>query len=217
MLLYYTHATVNEIAGLRVDEVFVDAPVPYLTIKDNDIRAEDGVDGGLKNRSRGRSIPLHEEILRLNLAGYTRAIQAEGHAALFPELYLNAARVGGHQFRNIAWCHMVRWIGAHLDVPTNDITGKSADMHSIRALGSSFYAQAKAPDLMRADVMGHARTGTNALHYSKRWRSHGEVQVLAEYRAFMGDHIDVATSGLHPHPVQLLPLRHRSRTGKPRR
>lgn len=216
LLLYYTHATVNEIAGLRVDEVVVDAPVPYLTIKDNDIRAEDGVDGGLKNSSRGRSIPLHAEILRLNFAGYARAIQAEGHAALFPELYLNTARVGGHQFRNIAWCHMVSWIGAHLDVPTNDITGKSADMHSIRALGSSFYAQAKAPDLMRADVMGHARTGTNALHYSKRRRSHGEDQVLGEYRAFMGDHTDVATSGLHPRAVHLLPLRHRSRTGRPR-
>ena len=216
LLLYYTHATVNELAGLRIDEVVMDAPTPYLTIKNNDIRGEDGVDGGEKNPHRGRSIPLHAEILRLDLGGYLKAIEAEGHVALFPELYLNEARVGGHQFRNIAWCHMMGWIGAHLEVPTNPITGKAADMHSIRALGSSFYAKAKAPDLMRADVMGHARTGTNALHYSKRKRTHGEDRVLAEYREFMADHIDVATGMLGVQPVKLLPVSLRSRTGRPR-
>ena len=216
LLLYYTHATVNEIAGLRVDEVNVDDVVPNLVIKDNDIRAEDGVDGGEKNVNRGRTIPLHGEILRLRFSDYVRAIGGEGHAALFPELYLNHARVGGHQFRNIAWRHMIGWINAHMEIPVNPTNGKAADMHSIRALGSSFYAQAKAPDLMRADVMGHARTGTNALHYSKRMESHGMDQVLAEYRAFMSDHIEIATRRHCPYPIQLLPLTHRSRTGRTR-
>jgi hypothetical protein len=89
-------------------------------------------------------------------------------------------------------------------------------MHSIRALGSSFYAQANVPDLMRADVMGHARTGTNALHYSKRTETHGVDQVLGEYKLFMAAHIDVATDQLKPRLLQLLPLNYRSRTGKPR-
>ena len=111
---------------------------------------------------------------------------------------------------------MVAWIAEHMNVPTNPTSKKSADMHSIRALGSSFYAQANAPDLMRADVMGHARTGTNALHYSKRVETHGMDQVLAEYRAFMDNHIEIATRELDLFPVKLLPLRHRSRTGKPK-
>jgi len=51
LLLFYTHATVNEIAGLRIDEVEIDAPVPHLIIKNNDLRAENGVDGGEKNTS----------------------------------------------------------------------------------------------------------------------------------------------------------------------
>lgn len=217
LLLYYTHATVNEIAGLRVDEVNMGDAVPSIVIKDNDIRAEDGIDGGEKNINRGRTIPLHGEILRLRFADYAKAIAAEGQAALFPELYLNDARIGGHQFRNVAWRHMIKWIGLHMEIPVNPTNGKFADMHSVRALGSSFYAKANAPDLMRADVMGHARAGTNALHYSKRFESHGMDQVLAEYRAFMSDHIDVATNGVMPTPVRLLPLRHRSRTGKPSR
>ncbi|MDT0576919.1 hypothetical protein RM533_12145 [Croceicoccus sp. F390] len=169
-----------------------------------------------KNKNRVRSIPLHEEIMRLGFANYVHAIKEEGHRELFPELYLNAARVGGHQFRNVAWRHMVEWIGLHMDIPTNEVTGKGCDMHSIRALGSSFYAIANAPDLIRADIMGHARSGTNALHYSKRKKTHGTIQVLREYRDFMADHIDPATNELSQFRVKLLPLRHRSRTGKPK-
>ncbi|MDT0576918.1 hypothetical protein RM533_12140 [Croceicoccus sp. F390] len=48
LLLYYTHATVNEIAGLRLDEVHTGDVVPHVDIKDNDIRGENGVDGGAK-------------------------------------------------------------------------------------------------------------------------------------------------------------------------
>jgi hypothetical protein len=108
------------------------------------------------------------------------------------------------------------WIGLHMLIPVNVMSGKQADMHSIRSLGSSFYATSEAPDLMRADVMGHARTGTNALHYSKRTKTHGVEKVLAEYKAFMAKWTDVATGHLQPHPLKLLPINHRSRTGKPR-
>ncbi|MBA4043558.1 hypothetical protein [Erythrobacter donghaensis] len=216
ILLYYTHASLNEIAGLRADEIFLDEPVPNLKIDDNDLRAEDGVPGGTKNAHRRRRIPVHEEILRLGFADYVKAIRAEGHAALFPELFLNEARIGGHQFRNIAWRHMVGWIGLHMDIPSNEHSGKIADMQSIRALGSSSYAEANAPDMVRADVMGHARTGTNAKHYSKRIESHGLYQVLGEYREFMAEFVTVTTNHLQPYPVKLLPINHRSRTGKPR-
>ncbi len=216
LLLYYTHATLNEIAGLRADEVIYDDIVPHVVIQDNDIRAEDGIDGGEKNEYRGRAIPLHKEILRLGFIEYVRAIRAEGPVALFPELYLNEARIGGHQFRNIAWGHMRAWIALHMPIPVNRFTKKLADMHSIRSLGSSFYAKPDVPDFIRADIMGHARTGTNGLHYSQREDTHGLDQVLSEYRAFMEQHTGLATDHLQPHPVKLLPINHRSRTGKPR-
>lgn len=215
LLLYYTHAALNEIAGLRADEIHDEDLVPNIVIQDNDVRAEDGIDGGEKNEDRGRLVPLHPELLRLGFLDYVRAIRVEGHKELFPELYLNKARVGGHQFRNIAWRHMFAWIALHMSIPTNSV-GKSADMHSIRALGSSFYAKADVPDFMRADVMGHARTGTNALHYSKRSDTHGTEQLLSEYLTFMTKHTEIATEVLEPFPIRLLPLRHRSRTGKPK-
>ncbi len=216
ILLYYTHASLNEIAGLRADEIFLDDPVPNLKIDDNDLRAEDGVPGGTKNAHRRRRIPVHGEILRLGFANYVKAIRAEGQAALFPELFLNEARIGGHQFRNVAWRHMVGWIGLHMEIPCNEHSGKIADMQSIRALGSSSYAESSAPDMVRADVMGHARTGTNAKHYSKRIESHGLYQVLGEYRDFMTAFVTVTTDHLQPRTVRLLPINHRSRTCRPR-
>lgn len=72
LLLYYTHATVNEVGGLRTDEVHIDDVTPSIVIKDNDVRAEDGVDGGEKNESRGRMVPLHPEIMQLS--GGTRGL-----------------------------------------------------------------------------------------------------------------------------------------------
>ena len=206
----------SELGGLRTDEVNADDVVPNLVIKDNDFRAEDGSDGGEKNEKRGRMTPLHGKLLRLGLTDHVQAIRDEGHYALVPELYLNDARGGGHQFRNIAWCHMMAWIALHKEVPVRPTSGKAVDMHSIRALGSSLYAKANASDLMRADVMGHARIGTNAIHYPKRMESDGMDQALAEYRAFMSDHIELFTRYLDAYPVRSLPLPHRSRAGKPR-
>lgn len=214
LLLYYTHATVNEIAGLRVDEVFLDEPTPFITIKDNDIRGTEEELAGEKNENRGRDIPLHTEILRLNFGAYVSAINAEGHAALFPELYENEAKVGGAQFYNVAWRHMVDWLGSRTTIPRNEKTGKIADMHSIRSLGASHYAQDGVLDLMRADVMGHAREGTNAIHYSKREETEGQETVLREYRDFMMKYTPIVTENLAPSRVRMLPINHRSRTGR---
>ncbi len=125
LLLYCTHATVNEVGGLRTDEVHIDDVTPRIVIKDNGVRAEDGVDGGEKNENRGRMIPLHPEIMRLGFADYVRVIRAEGRRELFPELYLNDARVGGHQFRNIAWRHMSDWIALHMTMKRPGFSGGS--------------------------------------------------------------------------------------------
>lgn len=66
---------------------------------------------------------------------------------------------------------------------------------------------------MRADVMGHARTGVNGIHYSKRLATEGLTTVLIERREFMARYITVITSGLEPQPLRLLPLEKRSRVG----
>ncbi|MHA3839702.1 hypothetical protein ACX0GZ_00560 [Sphingomonas aestuarii] len=95
-------------------------------------------------------------------------------------------------------------------------SGKGADTHSIRALGSSFYEVDGVNEILRADVMGHARTGTNAKHYSKRIQTEGLAVVLRERREFMERYVPNITSQLAPSTIRLLPLDLRSRAGSPR-
>ena len=212
LLCYYHHSCREETCGLRVDEVVDEHEVPHFVIKDNDVRGRDGELAGEKREARRRKLPLHAELLRLGFLDYVRAIRAEGHVALFPELYVAEAKRGGAWFYARAWEHMVAWIGERMPLPRNP-AGKGPDMHSIRALGSSFYEVEGVNENMRADVMGHARTGVNGIHYSKRLATEGLTTVLTERRDFMARYVTVITADLEPRAVRLLPLDRRSRVG----
>lgn len=215
LIWYYHGACREEICGLRVDEVDIDHDVPHFVIQDNDVRGRDGELAGEKREARRRTLPLHPELLRLGFADYVRAIRAEGKAALFPELYQFDAKRGGAFFYDRAWRFMVDWIGAHMEIPRNR-AGKRPDIHSIRALSSSFYEVDGVNEIVRADVMGHARTGTNAKHYSKRETTEGLTTILRERLAFLCRYVPVITAELEARPIQLLSIHHRSRVGSGR-
>ncbi|ASP31035.1 hypothetical protein CHH26_12970 [Qipengyuania flava] len=131
------------------------------------------------------------------------AVRAEGHGALFPEMYLFKAKRGGAQFYDRAWRYMVEWITDRMEVKVND-KDKGPDIHSIRALGLSFYEVDGVNEIMRADIMGHARTGTNAKHYSKRIKTEGLEVVLRERLEFIHRYVPTITEQLAPSPIRLL-------------
>lgn len=94
--------------------------------------------------------------------------------------------------------------------------GKGPDIHSIRALGASFYEVDGVNEIMRADVMGHARATVNGKHYSKRIATEGLTTVLRERLDFMSRYVPTITGNIDPAPILLLPLDQRSRVGSPR-
>src|SRR5690606_13839455 len=190
-------------------------PVPYFEIRDNLTRGRDGEKAGEKRIARRRALPVHPELIRLGFLEYVRATRAEGHVALFPELYRFAATRGGAWFYDRAWRFMVEWIAEHMPLPMND-KGKIPDIHSIRSLGSSFYEVDGVNEILRSDVMGHARQGTNAKHYSKRMQTEGVDVVLAERLEFIIRYVPVITGHLDPAPIRLLPIESRSRVGSGR-
>lgn len=215
LIWYYTAACREEICGLEVADVFIDCETPYLHIRDNFTRGHDGEKAGEKRDARNRYLPIPQELCRLGFLDYVRAVAAEGHTEVFPECYVAAKKRGGAFFYERAWTHMVDYIADHMALPPAP-TGKGADTHSIRALGSSFFEVDGVNEILRADVMGHARTGTNAKHYSKRIQTEGLDVVLRERRAFMERYVPNITSHLVPSPIRLLPLDLRSRVGSPR-
>ncbi|MCH2239550.1 MAG: hypothetical protein MK060_16870 [Blastomonas sp.] len=215
LLCYYHHSCREETCGLRADEVVIDHDVPHFVIQDNDVRGRDGELAGEKRLARRRKLPLHPELIRLGFLDYVRAIRDQGHTALFPELYLHAAKRGGAHFYARAWDHMADWIEDRLPVERNR-AGKGPDIHSIRALGASFYEVDGVNEIMRADVMGHARATVNGKHYSKRIATEGLTVVLRERLEFMTRYVPIVTGDLAPAPIRLLPLGQRSRVGSAR-
>lgn len=212
LLCYYHHTCREETCGLRVDEVTIDHEVPHFEIKDNDVRGRDGELAGEKRLARRRKLPIHGELIRLGFLDYVRAIRAEKHVALFPELYLFDGKRGGAQFYARSWTHLVDWIGARMSLPRNP-AGKGPDMHSIRSLGSSFYEVDGVNEIIRSDVMGHARTTVNGKSYSKRLATEGLTVLLGEHKAFMARYVPTITGDLDPQPIRLLPINKRSRIG----
>ena len=209
---YYTGACREEICGLEVNDVIVDSPVPHVWIRDNLTRGRDGEMAGEKREARNRLLPIPKELLRLGFIEYHAAIKAEGHTALFPELYVNPEKRGGAFFYDRAWQHMVNYIGTQMAIPVN-ADGKRSDIHSIRSLVSSCFEVDGINDNIRADIMGHARQGTNGKHYSKRIETEGIEVVLAERLEVMEKYIPNITKGLKHQSIRLLPMAERSRTG----
>lgn len=212
LIWFYTGACREEICGLELADIFPDAEIPYIWIRDNKTRGEDGDKNGEKTPFRNRHIPIPQEVSRLGFLEYCAKIKSEKHTAVFPELYVNPVKRGGGLFYDRAWQHMVKYIDAHIPIPVTE-DGKRSDIHSIRSFVSSCFQQDGMNDNIRADLMGHARTGTNGKHYAKRVQSEGFDVVLAEYRAVMEKYIPNITSAVEAHPIRLLPLAKRSRTG----
>lgn len=215
LLWYYHHACREEICGLEVADVVIDHAVPYFEIRDNLTRGRNGEMAGEKRAARRRELPIHPELIRLGFINYVNAVRAEGSTALFPELYLFDAKRGGAHFYDRAWRYMVEWIADRVALPPHK-KGKIPDIHSIRALGSSFYEVDGVNEIMRADIMGHARQGTNGKHYSKRIQTEGIDVVIAERLEFLLRYVPIITAHLEPAPIRLLPLELRSRVGSGR-
>jgi len=212
LIWFYTGACREEICGLELADVFPEAKIPYIWIRDNKTRGEDGEKNGEKTPFRNRHIPIPQELTRLGFLEYCAKIKSEKHTAVFPELYVNSVKRGGGLFYDRSWQHMVKYIDAHIPIPVTE-EGKRSDIHSIRSYVSSCFQQDGMNADIRADLMGHARTGTNGKHYAKRVQSEGLDVVLAEYRAVMEKYIPNITSAVEAHPIRLLPLKKRSRTG----
>lgn len=79
ILLYYTGARREEIAGLHLDDVEQAGGLAYLAIRFNETRR-------LKNVQSIRFVALHPEVLRLGFLDYVKAVRALGYTLVFPDL-----------------------------------------------------------------------------------------------------------------------------------
>lgn len=214
LILAYMFLSREEACGLECDELIFDIDIPFLVIRSNMTRSKDGKKpAGLKRPSRYRALPIHPELLRLGLSEYVKAIKAQGHRMLFPELYQDHhANRGGKRFYACAG----RYILDHVDGITpllRTSSGKRADLHSMRTAGGSALEFSEAKQIHVDDIMGHAREGTGPRKYSRAWFFKGGEAILAKRLHLMSEAMPNVTAHLQPAPIACLPLEERSRTG----
>lgn len=214
LLLSYGILSREEACGVECEDFVFDVETPFVAIVENMTKSKDGTrPSGLKRPSRRRMVPLHPELLRLNLRGYIEAVEAAGHVGAFPELYQDGlANVGGKRFYASAGRYQLDHVdGVFLLPRTSD--GKRADLHSLRTTGGSALEASETKQLVVDDIMGHAREGTGPRKYSKAWFMKGGAAILARRLEVMVAALTIVTDHLQPAPVRLLAVSERSRTG----
>lgn len=222
----------EEGAGFEVADFNFECEVPYVLVQANMTRSKDGVTkAGLKRKARHRVLPLHPELLRLGIQRYVERMTGEGHAMIFPELYLPEAKYapwtrkgddkaggkaeafGGRRFYAISWCFLMDATHGVMPLPeTSD--GKKADFHSQRTYNNSVLASPEVSQTIIDKHMGHAPTGTGPRRYMRRSLALGEVRELRERLDVMVRQMPIVTEHVPvSETVNLLPLVERSRVG----
>lgn len=204
-LAWFTGARREEICGLLIANIVIEGTTtPHIICCANDLR-------GLKGDSSERVVPLHPRLIEMGLLEYVEAIRAEGHTALFPELWIYAGKRGGDQYYALVWSKLMEWLRQQpgIAIPTG-IAGKAADFHSIR---SAVLSQLDRNDINQnivADIAGHARAGVTAQTYQDLVASGGLDEALRE-RLEVLKRLPDPTGDVCRTPVRLLPLKLRSR------
>ncbi|WP_086739556.1 site-specific integrase [Erythrobacter colymbi] len=155
LLVWYTGARREEICKLKIDDIFCDAPLPYIYFRPTST-------GGLKTTNSKRKLPVHRELLRLGFLEYVRAMQDAGETLLFPELYPSGGtkRAVGDVFYKIWWIYIRPFVP--------DLKRGQA-MHAARHSVSDALKQAGIDLESRNDLLGHSqqKLGDGAATYSE--------------------------------------------------
>ena len=214
LIAAYSYMSREEICGLEIIDVLIDAPVPFFAVRKNMTKSLDGVTrAGLKTKNRNRVVPIHPELLRLGLANYVQAIMAEGHVSLFPELYRSDLSTrGGKRFWSSSFRYQVDAVAAKIELPATS-KGKEADFHSFRTFGGSQFEASDTKQLTVDRILGHAPSGTGPRKYSRLRFSVDEEEYLTGLRSILISVAPIVTHSLAPQPMKLLTLQDRARTG----
>lgn len=131
----------SEGAGLAVADVYDEAPIPYIHVRNNSLRR-------LKNGDRERKVPVHPKLIELNFLEYVRLMRANGHVALFPEWNHPENKM---DFAKLMFKGFFEPARKHLFPNGTGLAkfGKETDAHSLRGTGRTALRDYGVEDSMR--------------------------------------------------------------------
>ena len=159
LLGLWTGARLEELGGLRVEDVKEEGTRPYIFI-----RAADG--RRLKNRGSERRVPLHPALVRAGFLDYVTERKRAGDALLFSEL-----KADSHGTRTRMWG---KRFARHVRLVCGVTDKRKASFHSLR---HSFVDAARA---VMIEEHRHAITGHSGGGVGRTYGTSVPLSVLAE-------------------------------------
>jgi integrase len=162
LLGLWTGARLEELGGLRVEDIKEEGSVPYIFIRASDGRR-------LKNRGSERRVPLHSELVRAGFLDYVTERRRKGDVLLFPEL-----KADSHGTRTRMWG---KRFARHVRLVCGVTDKRKASFHSLR---HSFVDAARA---VMIEEHRHAITGHSGGGVGRTYGTSVPLSVLAESMA----------------------------------
>ncbi len=181
-IAWYTGCRREEICQLTLDDIGEEKGIWFFTITD-----ENG--GRVKNKAAVRLVPFADELIRLRLPEYVKALRAAGETMLFPELRTaSGKRSYGDVYYKNWWMKIAKKL---------DFIEPGQAIHSFRHTVTTELKHREVFLETRADLVGHTMSGETAGRYSKAAR-------LTRLKEAV-DQIPKVTDRLQPLPTRLLP------------
>jgi integrase len=148
----------SETAGLELSEIYEDAPIPYFSVEDTELRK-------LKNSQSIRKLPIHPELIRLGFLDYVREIRRLRHTFLFPEMYSPKSKSFAKTYYTSIFAKWRAWAYPDGTPWKHQVRGmvKDCDVHSFRGAVST--ALKGVPDGIRYDILGYEGNNATTIFY----------------------------------------------------
>jgi integrase len=148
LLGLWTGARLEELGGLRVEDVKQEGSIPYIFIRATDGRR-------LKNKGSERRVPSHPALISAGFLDYVTERRRAGDTLLFPEL-----RADAHGKRTRMWG---KRFARHVRLVCGVTDKRKASFHSLR---HSFVDAARAVMIEehRHTITGHSGGGVGRMY-----------------------------------------------------
>lgn len=156
LLGLFSGARISELAQLKISDILVRDGVHVISISDLGSKQQ------VKTAASVRTIPIHDEVIRLGFLEYAQAIKNEGSESLWPQLRQRHGKPGGI-FSN--------WFGSYRGMI--GLTG-GPDFHSFRHLVRSELHEAEVSEPIIDSILGHTSKGS----VGAKVYTHQKVQAL---------------------------------------
>lgn len=186
LLAWYTGMRRDEICGLALVDIEEIDGDWQIHVRPNEAR-------GLKTITSIRIIPVADELRRLGLPEYVKALKKAGEVLLFPELVAESG-IGkmGDAYYKRAWTKLAKAL---------PFLKQGQAMHSFRHTAINAMKAAKISPEVRADFAGHSLSSETEGRYSKT--NHNLLKEAV-------DAIQNVTADLVKTPLNILPARLRA-------